>query len=123
MRVGRPRLHVSDVDDRTGIVNESSAQRNERVLHPKTEAIRLIEYKQHALVGGHLPSMHQTDRSLIAIGGDLRDDAVHTRRQLHAFEVKLWRVSVRYTMHSGCCQKAKQELIRNGFDFSGGGHG
>ena len=83
MRVRGLRLHVSQIDNGSVVSNESGGQSHQGVFHPKALHLRLFEHKQHALVLGHVLSVHQANGALLRSGCHLGVNLVHARLQHH----------------------------------------
>lgn len=79
MRVGALGLHIGQVDDVAVVVDEGRRQRHERVFHPKTLGVGMIEHEQHAFVIGHAHAVHQTNGALFGRLRHLHVELVHTR--------------------------------------------
>ncbi len=85
-------LHVYEVDDGSVVGQKGGRQGQQRVFHPKALRGRLLKHKQHAFVLGHFFAKHQARLSLGLCLRHLRVDLMHTRLQLDAGQVGLWRV-------------------------------
>ena len=83
------RRHVLDVENAALLIEKGHRQRQIRIAHPHAMAIRPGEYEQHALVGRHALTMHQTLHAIGLIGSDFSFDAIKTGGQLHAWHLRL----------------------------------
>lgn len=63
------RLHVSQIDDASRLVDESNAQGQWRVAHPEARHGHVVEYEQHAVVRGEGFAEHQAAVSDLGGGG------------------------------------------------------
>src|SRR5580765_1398398 len=77
-------LHVGDVEDRAGVVEEGDRQRHIGVLHPHALDGRLVEDEQHPGVRAERLAVHEALHAGVEVGGDFRADEMHAGVQLHA---------------------------------------
>lgn len=89
MAVERVRLHVFDVDDLAAGIDKGDGQGQRRVFHPHALRRWIAKDEQHARIGLHFFTVHQTLFALRFRGGHFRLDQVHASRQLHALCLRL----------------------------------
>jgi hypothetical protein len=72
--------HVEGLDQLFLVVEKSDAERDDRVLHPKSKGLRLFEDKQHPCVRGEMGSSHQPFDPRLGSVGDLHKNRLFADR-------------------------------------------
>ena len=76
MDVSGVRLHFFDIEDSAVGGDESDAQRQWRIFHPKANPASLWKYEQHAAIRAQAAALHQPVFTALRGVGDFRLDAM-----------------------------------------------